>query len=381
MTHFFNFSTTTATDWWARRTFLHGWWRHLARDRRWVPPDFQTLHNAVVARGAPHLQRMAPVLLTVDAVQRATGGGGMADGMLPAVAGEVSVGQAMLLRDGRCALAHAALLDVANDEEALERLLSALAEQAAEAGLPGVTLGAGLVPAFPEGVLLDNYHVDPPLHGAYNPPFLPDLLAEQAEPLFHRRLWSLSLDAGKSDGAKPGDAANLTIEPAPPDLLAGDLLPLLEEIWRSSAASAAGFAAPDALEVGFLLALWQVAPLTLLVARRAERAVGFCLLQPDLGPQLRRLRGGRPLWAQTWRALRPPQRAGSGRLLLGGVAPDTTGQGVGGALWHSALAHARASGWLSLTIGPVDEGAPVEEFLAVQGVTPHHRSVVFLSGG
>jgi GNAT superfamily N-acetyltransferase len=324
---------------------------------------------------------MSPVLLTVDAVQRGSGGGGMADGMLPAVAGEVRVGQAMLLRDGRCQLAHGALLEVANDEEALERLLYALAEQAAEAAMAGVTLGAGLVPAFPEGILLDNYYVDPPLHGAYNAPFLPDLLAEQAEPLFHRRLWSLSLDAGKSDGARPGGAANLTIEPAPPDLLAGDLLPLLEEIWRSSAASAAGFAAPDVLEVSFLLALWQVAPLTLLVARRAERAVGFCLLQPDVGPQLRRLRGGQPLWTRAWLALQPLQRARSGRLLLGGVAPDTTGQGVGGALWRSALAHARASGWQSLTIGPVDEGAPVEAFLAAQGATPHHRSVVFLYGG
>jgi GNAT superfamily N-acetyltransferase len=380
---FFNFVSRVVEDWWGCRSFVRGWWRKNERDRRWVPPSYNVLSHALVRRRAPHLQRFSPMLIELDAVEQPAGRKSFVDGGLPMSAGEVRVGQVALLLNPDQGEAYAALLEVANDDESLERLLGVALERASEAGCPRLLLGAGLTPAFPTGFLLDHFHLDPPLHTAYNAPFLPDLLEGQCDPLLARRVWHVELGGAATEaaGAALEGPSGLHVEETPAARLADDLAPLLLAIWEQGAVAQAGLPPPDATEIAFLLDWWGVAPLTLLVAQLDDEPVGFALLQPDVGPAMRRARGGFPLWGRAWLALRPPQTAAQGRLLLGGVAPHAAGQGIGRVLWTASLEHARAAGWRTLAVGPVDEKSPAEAFLRSAGAQPRQRYTLYEYGG
>jgi GNAT superfamily N-acetyltransferase len=246
-----------------------------------------------------------------------------------------------------------------------------------QAGCARLLLTTGPAPAFPTGVLCSHFNLPPPLHSAYNAPFLPELLEVDCEPLLPRRIWHAPV---VPETVEPELPQELQVEVLDAERLAGELAPLVIELWQQGAAAEAGLRPPDALEIAFLLALWRVAPLTLLLASWAGEPAGFALLQPEVGPALRRLRGGYALWARLWLARRPPHIAPSGRLLLGGVAARAAGQGIGAALWRRCQAHARSHGWRALAVGPVDEGDPLEAFLAARGGEPRQRSVLFAYG-
>jgi GNAT superfamily N-acetyltransferase len=263
-------------------------------------------------------------------------------------------------------MAYLALLQCANDEETLERLISLASEQAWALGCTGLIGPTGLSPHLGSGVLLDHFHRVPPLHTAYNPPYLPELVANALEPGPESHLFSIALDAEISPISPPNDD---TLQPLEPARLAGDLLPLLQV-----ACEAAGdFPPPDASEAEFLLEWLRVFPLSGWVASIDRNPAGFVLLQPDMGTALRRARGGRnPLW-RSWLAWRGRRRARSGRLIFGAVLPERRRQGIGRNLWRAALAMARASGWREITAGPVASDSAGEAFLTAMGAQPRQR--------
>jgi hypothetical protein len=84
------------------------------------------------------------------------------------------------------------LLRCANDEETLERLLDAALGWAGEQGCTQLVGPTGLLPAWQSGALLDHFHVTPPLHTPYNPPYLPDILAGAMTPLYDTALYQLA---------------------------------------------------------------------------------------------------------------------------------------------------------------------------------------------
>lgn len=376
---FFNFSSQVVADGWGRRAFLRAWWRKSERDRRWTPPVYALLYRALVRRDHAHVARFAPRLIELHAVERPQRAqpSEFGSGALNLSAGEVCVGQVALLLDAAFETAHVALLEVANDTECLEKLLEVATVQATEAGCSRLLLTTGLAPAFPTGVLASHFHLPPPLHSAYNAPFLAELLEAECEALLPRRIWLAPVVA---DDAAVEQQAELTIAVTSAARLAGDLAPLLLALWEQGAAADLGLRPPDALEIAFLLEQWRVAPLTLLLASWADEPVGCALLQGDVRAALRRLRGGFAPWAWLWMAQRPLPAAAEGRILLGGVRYDAAGQGVGAALWRACHAHARAAGWQTLQVGPVDEGDPLEAFLAARGAEPRQRSLLYAVG-
>ncbi|MGL4651083.1 MAG: hypothetical protein ACRC1H_16880, partial [Caldilineaceae bacterium] len=128
MGQFFNFDSRVVEDWWGGRSFLRGWWQKNERDRRWVPPSYNVAWRALVRRDAPHIARHSLLLMELHAVERPRqsrmGQPTIGDGALTFSAGEVRVGQVALLMDAEAGTAHALMLEVANDDECLERLLA-----------------------------------------------------------------------------------------------------------------------------------------------------------------------------------------------------------------------------------------------------------------
>ncbi|MGL4649601.1 MAG: hypothetical protein ACRC1H_09350, partial [Caldilineaceae bacterium] len=175
-------------------------------------------------------------------------------------------------------------------------------------------------------------------------------------------------------------APALLIAPAPSERLADDLCSRVGAIWAQGPGADSGLRPPDEAELAFLLEAWQVAPLALITATLAGEVVGFLLLQADVGPAVRWARGGYSWWGRARLALQPPRQAERGRILLGGVALESSGLGVGSALWAAGLQHAMNHGWKALDIGPVPEGNPLEEFLSARGAMPMQRSIIYATG-
>ena len=371
MSGYFNFYSHLADDWWARRAFLHTWWRANRRDPRWLPPLYAPNVRALVQSASPHVQRLRPTLLTMDAVARQSRIAGFAGLPVATSADDSVVGMVALLHDDRPDLPTTwlSLLNFANDEEALERLLGAVWEHAAVQGSVRIAGPVSLTPSFAPGVLLDNYHLDPPSHTPYTAPYLPELLDGTLEPLGWSRIYSLDLHHMQ---AAPPDSG-LRIESLDPTRLAADLLPLAQLALGDGIA-----AAPDALEMEFLLASLSVAPLLGWSAMGSGRddVAGFVLVQPDVGARLRITNGGRNPWGRARVALRTPT-VERGRLLLGAVAMEARGNGVAAVLLATAASFGRTQGWKTLEIGPVTEGSDAESVLQAAGAVPRQRYALF----
>ncbi len=352
---YFNYQLVTAVSPWQRREFLHHWWRIYQSDHRWTPPVYAHLRWATNPLLNPHLARLQPQFLHVEALHRQQQGMPHT-GRIPLNASltETPLAAGILLHDPRRAdrAAHLALVHCANEAEAFETLLYASAERLTAAGIRRLVAFTGLSPHLGSGLLTNEWHHDPPWHTPYNPPYLPELVEKWLHPLTTGSLYHLPVPAELSPVSQPA-----TLRPLDANRLAQDLLPLLE-----TAVSTPHFPPPDQAEAAFLLRWLDPRTLRGWLAEIQGRPVGFLLLQPDLGPRLRQTRG-KPKWLQQIWLKSPLRPVRQGRLLLGGVLPAYRRQGIGRQLLSKAMVAAQEQGWQKLVIGPVWQGETAVKFL------------------
>jgi GNAT superfamily N-acetyltransferase len=367
---YFNYSRHLAHGWWERRTFLQKWWRLHAADRRWVPPYFPILRRALFTTDGDDPQGSAASLFHLEALSRRRRASGQTENLgFNGPLFEEAVAAAILQepRVGQANTVFVAGLHTVNHPDVMERWWAESLELLWETGASRVIGPTAFSPYLPGGVLQNYFHLLPPLHTPYNPPYLPELISGIWEPVQEHILYTVDLAAGPAAVSGPA-----TLRPLEPARLAGDLLPLFV-----AACAPLDLPDPTAEDVRVVLDWLQPGPLSGWVAELEGRPVGFVLLQPDLASALRRAGGGRnPLWRPwlAWRAHRPTR---AGRLLYGAVLPQWRGQGIGCQLWQQALAAARAQGWRALTVGPVVAGSAAANFLQRHGAEPRQRYLLY----
>ena len=349
---------------------MRSWWRIYAGDPFWVPPLYGDLRRSVEPGRNPHLARLEPVFVQVEALPRRYNKQFVAQPGSAGVSFEQPVAAALALIDRRRQdrAAYLALLRVANDAESLSRLLDALSEPLLARGVQRLIGPTALSPHLGAGLLQDHWADLPPLHTPYGPPYLPDIAGASLRARSSARLYHLDVSFQPTDAPAPAE-----LTPFEPERLVTDLLPLLV----ASCYRWLDFAPPDEVEAQFLLNWIRRWPLPGWLAQIDGQPVGFVLLQPDVAPYLLRAGGGRnPLWRLwlAWAVRRPVQ---SGRLLFGGVLPDRRRQGFGRQLLHQALQFARQLGWRSLTVGPIPTTDPAARFLEAQGANARQTYVLY----
>jgi ribosomal protein S18 acetylase RimI-like enzyme len=368
---FFNYSTHWPTDWWARRSFIDAWWKIYASDPRWIPPDYVAWRRLLTNRDVAYWQRVGAQSLYLEALP-ARRQQPHTSATQPSLAGAVfeePVAAAVLLYEPTYdGTAYLSMLHCVNDEETLDRLLGAAIEQSMEAGCTRLIGPTGVIPAWCSGVLTNFFHVFPPNHTPYNPPYLPDLLAA-AMTVCHQSVL-LRLPVRSSGSPTTGPA---TIQPLDPATLDKALLSLLDAALTPHAV------APKlAADAASLLIRWvTVHPTVGWVACVDETPVGFVVVQPDLAPVMRRFGGGRPLamrWVAALAQRRPTQR---GRLLFGAVAPEIRRRGIGRQLLSQALVYAASVGWCELSCGPFANPSPAVTCLQAAGASIEQCYVLF----
>jgi GNAT superfamily N-acetyltransferase len=381
---YFNYSTHWPSNWWERRSFIQAWWRLYSGDHRWAPPVYTSLTRFIHAVDDPLYKRLHTQPLYLDALPRRTssnsysasgpmnaGGQPAAVPITAAMTFEESVAATLVQIDRRRddQAAYLGLLRCANDEETLERLLGKAFEHVAEQGA-GLLLGpTGIFPSWQPGVLVNHFNRLPPWHTPYNPPYVGELLGALMEPWLETVLYEMEVPDKATSAPTPAIIAPLSLE-----RLAGDLLPLLVESTRLERA----FPAADQLDAQSLLAWLQTTvPPQAWLATIDGAAAGFVMLQPDLAPLLKRTGGGRRWLARGYLAMRRHASVHGGRLLLGAVAPEWRGRGIGRQLWQHALDEARRHGWRTLTCGPVGTVSEAAAFLARQNARPQQRYIVY----
>lgn len=362
---------------WDQARFVRNWWRIYAGDPRWVPPFAPLVHTLLQPKNNPYLARMRPLLVDLEAMVRRKSparanpsGAGLAMGAAGAGAFfESPVAAAICLADPRRqdAVGYLAWLHVNNSRQCLERLTEQVLEPLAARGVRRLIGPTGLSPFLGSGVLIDAFNRTPPLHTAYNPPYLPEIMGSVWRPLTRLRLHCAQVDEAPTGAELPASLADrVSLSPLDPQRLAGDLLPLLQSVavaWRD-------VPPPDQEEADFLLAWLGAWPMTGRLLWVDGVAAGFVLLQPDLGELLRRTGGGRRIWGRGRLFLGRAKPVQAGRLLFGGLLPAYRGQGLGRFLWHTALDVARTQGWRTLSVGPVPGTSTVSDQLSAWGAQP-----------
>jgi len=369
---YFNYRTYRAESWWEKRTFVHKWWQLQRQDRRWVPPIYPTLRRAL-HKPVGHLARCTLVPIYLEALPQRTTSSGLAGAYW-----EEPVAAAVLCLDPRQAegIAYLALLSCSNDEEALDRLLSAAHEEAGHYGYHTLSGPTGLSPWLSSGVLENYFHVTPPLHTPYNPPYLPELMANSLAPWQESTLFHMPLSPATPAPAwtaRSVSPRNVTIRPLVQQADWVALLPL----WQVACAAMGDYPAPDVLEVTFLQSWLGQWPCYGWVAEADGAAVGFVLLQADLAPAVRRAKGGRHPWWRLWLQSCSRYRSAAGRLLYGGVLPNWQGRGIGTRLWQHVLQTAQEQSWQAITIGPLLPTAPGGAFLLARGAIGQQRYLTY----
>ena len=264
--------------------------------------------------------------------------------------------------------AYLSLLHCVNDEETLERLLGKVMEVVGEEGCMRLVGPTGPTPTWSSGALQNYFHMTPPLHTPYNPPYLPGILGSMMQPCVETALYHVGVTSDLFDTQKVAE-----IVPLRPAHLSGVLLPLLRESLRTSDE----FLPPDETEAALILRWLGAYPLDGWLAEVAGVPVGFLLMQPDLAG-LMKLTGGGRLWPWRWYAdWRKQAPVDAGRVVLATVAPEWRGQGIGRQLWGQALTHARAMGWRTLTCGPVILDSPAAAFLERIGAQARQRYTTY----
>ena len=370
--NYFNYTTHWPEDWFARRSFLRAWWRLYAGDPHWAPPAFPTLaHLGSRQTRSLCLEFHARPLYLEAFPRRSSSDYANPNGptLLTAYFEEpVAASIVQIDRRRTDGTAYLSLLRCTNDEEALERLLGTALEYAGDHGCDRLIGPTGPTPAWQSGALLNYYHVVPPLHTAYNPPYLPEVLGSIMEPLQEQVLFEVAVPV-----ALPDAPATAELVPFEPQRLSTDLLPLLG--W--SLGEDADFPSPGAAEAVALLRWLGAYPMAGWVAMAGGSPVGFILVQPDLAGLMQRTGGGR-MWPWRWVGwLRRTARVAAGRVLLAAVAPAWRGQGIGRQLWRQAFAYAQTAGWRTLTCGPVAPESYAAQFLASQGAHARQRTMLY----
>ena len=366
---YFNYVTHWQSGRWGWWEWRRAWWRFYQADRRWSPPDYATF-GRLTAPTHPHWQTVRQQPITLEALTRRAANND-AHGMQPAMSAfsESTVAAALIQVDPRAEdTAYLALLRCANDEETLERLLDTALGWASEQGCTQLVGPTGLLPAWQPGALLDHFHVTPPLHTPYNPPYLPDILAGAMTPLYDTALYQWAPRPAPLPSAGPATVTSLD-----PLRLAGDCLDLLNEglnpdgLWpRLDTAAATHFVQ--------MLAPYPTAGWVAIVDKEP---VGLALVQPDLAEVMRRAGGGRSWPGRAYAAWAKNRPAVGGRLLLGAVAPAWRGRGVGAQLWGQVTAYAVAAGWSTISAGPFTPDSLGAAFLSAHGATPAQRYTTY----
>ncbi len=385
---FFNYATYVANRGWDRRKFFQQWQRIYTSDPRWVAPHYRHRRMLLQPERDPYLSRCVTAFIHLEALPRRQQMGG-----LGGVLWEQSVAAAVLCVDptARHKIGRLALLHCANDEESLERIVAAAQEELWQQGGRQLLGPTGLSPQLQRGVLTNYFHVTPPLHTPYNPPYLPELMSTTLAASQHTVLLQHDLraatdrlraatdrpdSAGKRDEQRPAPPTAVEIVPLTAALACSEpFLPL----WKAATSAEADGPSPDSAEVAFLWKWLTVWPWMGWVAVAGGEPIGFVLLQPDLAEQSRFAKGGQnPLWA-LWLWWRQRLGVNQGRMVVGAVVPQWRQRGVGTALWLRAIEHARQQAWATLSIGPLPEQGIGSSFLQRRGAKCQQRYTLYAS--
>ena len=379
---YYNYRTYYAASSWDRRTFLNAWWRINQHDPGWVPPYYPTLQRELNPAHNPHLARLNPIYLHLEAIQRREKASqdsinytSAQPTAIPSPAIETPVAVALVLHDPRQPIPtlYMALPHLVNDLEPLGRLLDEISELAWQRGCRKVIAPTGISPHLKSGLLTDHWNRIPPLQTPYAPPFTPEIFNNYLHALTHTRLYHLSIP-----GEVPPRSREIAeIIPLQPERLSTDLLPLFDACCPQKKI----FQPPDSEEAAFLIRWTGAWSQFGWLAQVDDIPVGFVLLQPDLSHLLRRYRGGRNLFWRSWLRLARKRPVSSGRLLFGGVLSDWRRKGIGTQLLEMAMRSARELNWKSLSIGPIPEDSLASFFLIhhhaapLQSYTLYHREL------
>jgi GNAT superfamily N-acetyltransferase len=227
----------------------------------------------------------------------------------------------------------------------------------------------GLSPHLESGLLLDTWDQTPPLHTAYNPPYLPEITGSTALPGKQSRLYELEIPPEPPAGV----GSPVEIQPLVPCSLSEDLLTLFSSCFTDEDE----IPPADAEESAFLLRWISSWPLIAWTALRDAQPVGFMILGPDLAPQLKRARGGRNPIRQAWLRLANRFSVRQGRIYFAGVLPNWRRQGIGRRMLNQAVHTAQDNGWSKITIGPVQEDSDAARFLKGAGARPSQSYEIY----
>lgn len=358
---YFNFQTVIAGTPRQRSEFFQHWWRLSASDRlsgrlRWTPQEYTRLRRLALSARQPHLKRLAPVYLHLEAASRP---GEHRRGEPPAWTGaplhlvypwDDVIAAAGLGFDPRLPPATAVLIwpRAVNDAAVVERLLAAAQSYLSKLGIRRLLGPTGLSTHLESGLQLDGWHLAPASFTTGNPPFFPELILQHMSLLEPRSLsWEWRSPPEQPDLPPDLAAGPAQLQRFPPERLAGDLLPLLQ----SALPGGSGFPPPDREEASLLLEMLPPTSQAWL-AQVGGTPAGFYLAAPEFGAWLRRTTGGRS-WLQRFLlfyGLRRPTR--SGRLLYLGVEPKFRGLGIGRQLLASLHLLAARRGWQTIAGGP-----------------------------
>ena len=359
---YYNFVDHCAENWLGREQFSSAWWRLNKNDPQWAPPYYPAFRRALDASRNPHLARCSHTLFHLTATRKSgrktDQGDQINQDILLGISLDVSVGAAVLIKDPRQVdgSTHLAWLHSINDRDSFEHLLDLASENGRQMGARRLLAPTGLSPHLGSGLLVDRWNATPPLHSAYNPPYLPELMHSEMELLETSRLYRLGIPED-GNGELPHHPAQ--VEGLEPARLGEDLLPL----FVAACAGWDNFSPPDQVETKFILDQISSWPVYARLASVEDRPAGFILLQPDLAPRLKTAAGGRRLlrrmWLQAWQG-RPVEQ---GRLLFGAVLPEWRGQGIGRQLFQLAMHIGRGQGWRWLILGPSKDDSPAAHLL------------------
>ncbi len=359
---YFNHYNHIAEGYWDRRSFLGHWWRINRGDARWAPPYYPKLFDAIVRRRSPYMAKLRPKYIHMLALP---------DNRKPNEEGlpkpstalfETTTGACAVLCDPRRkdGTAYLGLLHCVNDLPSLKRFLNLAIDCAGQLGYHRLVGPTGLSPHLQYGVLMDHFHLTPPLHSPYNPPYVPEIVQGALRPYRASHLYHVDVASAEIENE---DAVVFRVRHHRGEEIAHELAPLFQRVFDEPD----GFPKPDEDETAFILDWLSVWPLDAYIAYVSDAPVGYALLQPDFAPAVARARGGRnPLW-RSWLALRSRYPTRDGRLLYGGVLPDYRRRGIASQLWRHVLLHAQSAGWETLNIGPVSFANVAGAFLAKQG--------------
>lgn len=360
---YFNYSTIVAETRWERSSFIRNWRKIGAADRRWVPPAWSALKILRRIEHEPALVRQKPLVIHLEALSRVERKN---SSELATGAFESPVAASIILRNDQARTAYLSWLHIVNDEDTLYRYLGIVHEALWRTGIQRLVVSTGLSPYLGSGILLDHFHLDPPLYSPYNPPYYPELLQTSMKLTKRSQLLTFSVDEANPVEGTPEGPAELA--PFPPRRLAHGLLDLLVASCEELPLPAPNY--DDAALMIRQLGPW---PLYGWLARIDRQPVGFILLQADGAEAQRFAKGGSNALGRTWMRWRKERPFPSGRVLFAGVLPQWRGQGIGTQLVDHAYRTARRLGWQMLTAGPLPNESAGSLFLQKRGGRPQQN--------